>query len=80
MLVKRSPAMARSTAAGLPPGHLSAAGFGQYDPIASNRAAAGRQKNRRIEIVLEPELKAFPSALDEKVKSDAGNKAAAAAQ
>ena len=66
--------------AGLPPGQLSAAGFGQYDPIASNRAPTGRQKNRRIEIVLEPELKAFPSALDEKVKSDAGNKAAAAAR
>jgi len=63
--------------AGLPPNDLSAAGFGEYDPIASNRAPAGRQKNRRIEIVLEPELKAFPSALDEKVKSDASNKAAA---
>jgi chemotaxis protein MotB len=66
--------------AGLPPGHLSAAGFGQYDPIASNRAPAGRQKNRRIEIVLEPELKAFPSALDEKVKSDAGKKTATTAE
>ena len=66
--------------AGLPPNHLSAAGFGQYDPIASNRAAPGRQKNRRIEIVLEPELKAFPSALDEKVKSEAGDRAAAGAR
>lgn len=37
------------------PGHrLSNAGFGAYDPVASNRGAAGRAQNRRIEITLLP--------------------------
>lgn len=36
------------------PGHqLIAAGFSQYRPAASNQTDAGRQKNRRIEIVLQ---------------------------
>lgn len=59
--------------AGLPPAQLSAAGYGEFDPVASNRDPAGRQKNRRIEIVLEPELKAFPSALDDKFAQKGGN-------
>lgn len=43
--------------AGLPPKNLVAAGYSQYAPIASNASDAGRQKNRRIEIILEPFLK-----------------------
>jgi flagellar motor protein MotB len=31
---------------------LSAAGFGDTRPVASNGTAAGQAKNRRIEIVL----------------------------
>ena len=42
---------------GLPPSNLIAAGYSQYSPIASNSTEAGRQKNRRIEIILEPYLK-----------------------
>ncbi len=34
------------------PDRLIAAGRGQYQPVATNRTPAGRQKNRRIEIVL----------------------------
>lgn len=35
-------------------GHqLIAAGFAQYRPVSSNQSEAGRQKNRRIEIVLQ---------------------------
>ncbi len=34
------------------PKRLSTMGFGEYRPLASNDTAAGRQKNRRVEIVL----------------------------
>jgi len=46
--------------AGLPPWNLSATGYAEFDPIASNGSAAGRQKNRRIEVVLEPYLSPPP--------------------
>ena len=49
--------------AGLRANHLVAAGYGEYDPIANNANDRGRQKNRRIEIVLEPELAGLPGAL-----------------
>ena len=35
---------------GLNPKHLEASGRGDADPIASNKTAAGRAKNRRVEI------------------------------
>jgi chemotaxis protein MotB len=34
------------------PGKISAAGFGQYRPIADNASTDGRSKNRRVDIVL----------------------------
>lgn len=37
-----------------PPERLSAAGYGQYHPIASNATAAGRRINRRVDIVILP--------------------------
>lgn len=36
------------------PAHLSAAGFGEWKPVADNSTLEGRAKNRRIEIVLVP--------------------------
>jgi len=39
--------------AGVPPKMLVAAAFGQYQPIAPNNTPANKQKNRRIEIVLQ---------------------------
>lgn len=45
---------------GLRPEQLVAAGYGQYDPIARNTREAGRSKNRRIEIILEPQLRPLP--------------------
>jgi len=37
---------------GVPPEHLIASGRGEYDPVAPNDTAQGRQKNRRIEIMV----------------------------
>ena len=34
------------------PQRLSTMGFGEYRPLASNETAAGRQKNRRVEIIV----------------------------
>ncbi|HKP60869.1 MAG TPA: OmpA family protein [Polyangiales bacterium] len=48
---------------GLRANHLVAAGYGEYDPIASNSTDKGRLKNRRIEIVLEPDLANLPNAI-----------------
>lgn len=41
---------------GVPPELLSAAGFGEFDPIASNEIREGRQGNRRTEITLQPNI------------------------
>jgi chemotaxis protein MotB len=42
--------------ASVPPERLVASGYGEYHPIASNKSAAGRARNRRIEILLTPSL------------------------
>ncbi len=39
---------------GVRPQRLSAIGYGEYHPIASNDTAEGRQTNRRVEIVILP--------------------------
>ena len=38
------------------PGRLTSAGKGKYNPVASNNTPEGREKNRRIEIILNPDL------------------------
>jgi chemotaxis protein MotB len=42
--------------ASVPADRLLASGYGEYQPIASNRTAGGRAKNRRIELLLTPSL------------------------
>lgn len=39
---------------GVDAGHLSAAAYGEYKPVADNATVEGRAKNRRIEIALVP--------------------------
>lgn len=64
-----------SEKASVPPQRLVASGYGEYHPIANNKTAAGRARNRRIEILLTPSLapkaiaKGKLTAVAEKVKS-----------
>ena len=37
---------------GVKPGLLSARGFGEADPVASNNTPAGQAQNRRVELTL----------------------------
>lgn len=46
--------------AGMDPKNLIPAGEGDHDPVAANSNAEGRQKNRRIEIVLLPAISELP--------------------
>ena len=38
------------------PENWSAAGYGDTEPVASNDTAEGRQKNRRVELVVLPNV------------------------
>ena len=46
--------------AGLPPERVSAASFGETRPVGDNETEAGRAQNRRIEIVIVPDLSSLP--------------------
>jgi chemotaxis protein MotB len=45
---------------GYPPSGIGAAGFAEFDPIADNATEDGREQNRRIEIILMPNLGEIP--------------------
>lgn len=51
---------------GVDPAILSAAGYGPYDPIASNATAEFRAKNRRIEITLMPNVAQLVATVEKK--------------
>jgi len=57
--------------AGMKPDNLVAAGAAEFDPIADNKGASGRQKNRRIEIVALPDIKELPDVPLDEPKADA---------
>jgi chemotaxis protein MotB len=44
---------------GMEPTTLSASGYGEYDPVASNASPEGRAHNRRTEIVVQPNIDAI---------------------
>ncbi len=50
---------------GLNPTKLSATGYGKYRPVASNDTKEGRQKNRRVEIIIKPISKKTKASVEE---------------
>jgi chemotaxis protein MotB len=59
---------------GIKPENLVAAGYGEFNPIKTNKSEAGRKANRRIEIVLMPnvsEMPPMPAELADKQNADA---------
>lgn len=46
---------------GMKPSQLGAAGYADFDPEATNDTPEGQRQNRRIEIVVEPNLSELPS-------------------
>jgi len=56
--------------------NIVAAGYGEHDPVASNATPDGRKENRRIEIILLPDLSELPT-LPEDMASQAGQPAEA---
>lgn len=50
---------------GIDASNLTAAGRGEYAPVASNQTAEGKAKNRRIEVILTPKLDEINQLLNE---------------
>jgi chemotaxis protein MotB len=48
-------------AAGFPAKNLAASGYGEFDPVAPNDTEENKQLNRRIEIILVPDLSELPT-------------------
>ena len=51
--------------ASIPKDNLTAAGRGEYAPIATNATSEGKAKNRRIEVILTPKLDEISKLLNE---------------
>lgn len=49
---------------GIDPSRLSAAGRGEYNPVDTNDTPEGRQKNRRTQIIITPNLDQFMDLID----------------
>ena len=56
---------ALQTRYGVDPKRLTAAGRGEYNPVASNDSAVGKQRNRRTQIVITPKLDQFMDLIDQ---------------
>jgi len=50
---------------GIDPQRMTAAGRGEYNPIADNNTELGRQRNRRTEIIITPKLDQFLDLIDQ---------------
>jgi len=49
---------------GVDPKRLTAGGRGEYNPLASNSTAVGKQRNRRTQIIITPKLDEFMELID----------------
>ena len=49
---------------GVDPKRLTAGGRGEYNPVASNATATGKQRNRRTQIIITPKLDQFMDLID----------------
>ena len=50
---------------GVNPKRLTAGGRGEYNPVAPNTTAVGKQRNRRTQIIITPKLEEFLELIDE---------------
>lgn len=55
---------------GVDPSRLTAGGRGEYNPIATNDTAEGRQLNRRTQIIITPNLDQFMDLIDKAPESE----------
>ena len=55
---------------GINPSRLSAAGRGEFNPIADNDSELGRQRNRRTEIIVTPKRDQFLDLIDKAPDTD----------
>ena len=50
--------------------NIVAAGYGEFDPIAKNSTPEGRRENRRIEIILLPDLSELPTLPEDMAQAE----------
>jgi chemotaxis protein MotB len=55
---------------GVDPKRLTAAGRGEYNPIATNNTEIGKQRNRRTQIIITPKLDQFMDLIDKAPESN----------
>jgi len=65
---------ALQTTYGIDPKRLTAAGRGEYNPIASNDTPEGKTRNRRTQIIITPELDQFMDLIDQAPKNATNTK------
>ena len=59
---------------GVDPKRLTAAGRGEYNPIASNNTVEGKARNRRTQIIITPKLDQFMDLIEQAPESSLDNK------
>lgn len=60
---------------GVDPQRLTAGGRGEYNPVATNATAEGRQLNRRTQIIITPSLDQFLDLIDKAPDTDSSSAA-----